>query len=135
MGQGASVALRGDGHTAIIGGWRDNGYMGAAWAFSDQQNGIPDVEPAGVGTFRPGQNSPNPFNPGTTIRCNLPERSRVTLSVSDPLGRLVVTLVEREAQPGEHTAWIDGSRLASGVYFYRLQAGSYVRTMRLLLLK
>ena len=81
------------------------------------------------------QNYPNPFNPGTTIRYYLPQRAAVTLAVFDPLGRRVATLVAKEEEAGEHTAWFDGSTLASGVYFYRLQAGSYVKTMRLLLIK
>ncbi|HTR99581.1 MAG TPA: T9SS type A sorting domain-containing protein [Bacteroidota bacterium] len=81
------------------------------------------------------QNYPNPFNPGTTIRYYLPQRSGVTLRVFDPLGRVVATLVNSEVLAGEHTVSFDGGRMASGVYFCQLQAGSYVRTMKLLLIK
>ena len=93
----------------------------------------PSAGVAAVATLS--QNYPNPFNPGTTIQYILPQRSRVTLSVYDPLGRRVATLVEGEEQAGEHSVWFDAGRLASGVYFYRLQAGAYVRTLRLVVVK
>jgi len=80
------------------------------------------------------QNYPNPFNPSTTIRYALSLRSHVTLSVYNTLGQLVSTLVSGEEEPGYHEVRFDGSNVASGVYFYRLQAGGYVRTMRMLVL-
>jgi hypothetical protein len=55
--------------------------------------------------------------------------------VYNTLGQLVTTLVSGEEEPGEHIVKLDGSNLASGVYFYRLQAGSFVQTKRLLLLR
>ena len=81
------------------------------------------------------QNYPNPFNPTTTIRYALPQRSHVTLTVFNTLGQLVATLVNDEEQAGNHELRFDGLNLASGSYFYRLSAGSFVMTMRCLLMK
>lgn len=86
-------------------------------------------------TFSLAQNYPNPFNPTTVIAYDVARRSRVTLTVYDPLGRIVTTLVDGERAPGEYQVTFNASRFASGVYFYRLQAGSYSVTMKMLLLK
>jgi hypothetical protein len=77
----------------------------------------------------------NPFNPSTTIKYELPKSSAVRLSVFDILGREVSVLVNERRVAGVYQVKFDGSNLASGVYFYRLQAGDFVQTKRLLLLK
>jgi predicted GH43/DUF377 family glycosyl hydrolase len=82
-----------------------------------------------------GQNYPNPFNPTTTIKFELPKASHVSLSVYDILGREVSVLVNERREAGVHEVKFDGSNLASGVYFYRLRAGDFVTTKRLLLLR
>ncbi len=79
-------------------------------------------------------NFPNPFNPSTTITYELPKPSMVTLSVYDLLGREVYVLVNDKSDAGYHEVKFDGTVLSSGVYFYRIQAGSYVQTRELLLL-
>ena len=81
------------------------------------------------------QNYPNPFNPSTTIRYGLPSRSHVTLSVFNTLGQLVAVIQEGEQEAGFHEAVFDASGLASGVYLYRLRAGDFVQSRKLLLLR
>jgi YD repeat-containing protein len=81
------------------------------------------------------QNYPNPFNPSTTIKFELPKASQVTLSVFDILGRQASVLVNERREAGVHEVKFDGSNLASGVYFYRIEAGSFVQTSKLLLIR
>ena len=81
------------------------------------------------------QSFPNPFNPSTTIRYGLATRSHVTLTVFNTLGQEVAELVNGEQEPGYHEVTFDGRNLASGVYLYRMQAGGYVETKRLLLVR
>lgn len=81
------------------------------------------------------QNYPNPFNPTTTINFSMPEASRVTVKVYNVMGQLVSTLVNREMNAGRHSVNFDASRLASGVYLYRIQAGSFTATRKMNLIK
>lgn len=82
------------------------------------------------------QNYPNPFNPSTTIKYSLPVRSQLTLTVFDVLGRQVATLVDGAQDAGYHEiVWSGANNTGSGVYFYRLQAGSFVETKKFLLIK
>ena len=85
--------------------------------------------------FALGQNYPNPFNPTTVIPFQLQQGSAVTLAIYDVLGRRVATLVEGVLPAGAHTAVWDASRLASGVYYYRLEAAGHAQTRALLLQK
>jgi hypothetical protein len=83
---------------------------------------------------------PNPFNPSTQIRYELPQGDRVRLSIYDVTGRELRVLVDEVKEAGTHTASWDGTdrngqALASGVYFYRLEAGDFSRTHRMTLLK
>lgn len=80
-------------------------------------------------------NYPNPFNPATTISFTLPSRSFVSLKVFDGLGREVATIVSGEMSAGSYSKQWDASGLPSGVYFYRLQAGSFTETKKLILLR
>ena len=78
---------------------------------------------------------PNPFNSTTTIRYQLPEMSDVQLQVYNINGQMVETLVNDSQDAGHHSIVFDGSRFASGVYFYRLVAGDYTDTQKMVLLK
>jgi hypothetical protein len=86
-------------------------------------------------SFALGQNYPNPFNPVTTITYALPKSVHVQLSIYDVLGREVTTLVNGMEEAGFKSVRFDGSRCASGFYFYRIQAGDFVQTRKLLLIK
>jgi hypothetical protein len=81
------------------------------------------------------QNFPNPFNPSTTIRYGLPNRSHVTLTVFNTLSQQVALLQNNEQEAGYHEVKFDASGLSSGVYFYRLQVGDFIQTRRLMVLK
>ena len=81
------------------------------------------------------QNYPNPFNPTTTISYELPANSFVSLKVYDILGNEVATLTNEKEDAGSYSVKFDGSKLASGVYFYRLTAGNFVNVKKLVLLK
>ncbi|TVR14956.1 MAG: T9SS C-terminal target domain-containing protein, partial [Balneolaceae bacterium] len=85
--------------------------------------------------YRLSQNYPNPFNPATQIRYELPQQSDVRLDVFDMTGRQVATLVEGQVAAGTHTVTFDATNLSSGVYIYRLQAGSVVISKKLTLIK
>jgi hypothetical protein len=81
------------------------------------------------------QNYPNPFNPVTIIQFSIVNSQLTILKVYDVLGREVATLVNEVKQPGTYTVQWDASGVASGVYFYRLEAGSFTSVKKLLLLR
>lgn len=81
------------------------------------------------------QNHPNPFNPSTIITYTLPKSSEVRLTVVDIIGREVSVLVNERKDAGVHETKFDGTGLSSGIYFYRLQAGSFVQTRKMLIVR
>jgi hypothetical protein len=86
-------------------------------------------------TFSMQQNYPNPFNPKTTISFSLPSRGHVSVKIFDLLGKEISTLLDDIRDPGDHSVDWDASSFASGVYFYRMQAGNFVQTKKMVLLK
>ncbi len=106
------------------------------WWFRTQVAvGVGDMPPWIPSDYGMAQNYPNPFNSGTEIRYWLPVRSYVTLRIYSVLGELVSTLVRSDQSPGGHTIHWDGGNLAGGVYYYRLEAGPFTETKRMVLVK
>lgn len=98
-------------------------------------NGQGGSQPEAPRDFRLFQNYPNPFNPLTTISYNVPKESHVVLKVYNVLGEEVATLRDAEQRAGSYVVLLDATNLANGVYFYRLQAGRYVESKKLVILR
>ena len=81
------------------------------------------------------QNYPNPFNPSTTIAYDLPQAADVTLTLYTITGQQVQVLADGHQQAGHHTVDLRGLELATGVYLYRIEAGTFAETRRMLLLR
>ena len=96
---------------------------------------VKELQPAIVGELSLRQNYPNPFNPMTTIEFAIPVRSYTTVKIFDILGKEIHTLVAQELDPGKYSFNWDAKNNSSGVFFYRLQSGSFVATKKLLFLK
>ena len=85
--------------------------------------------------FALAQNYPNPFNPSTEIRFDLPEAVAVRLVIYDVQGREVARLVNGSLSAGQHRVTWDARQMPSGVYIYRLTAGAFIETRRMVLLR
>ena len=81
------------------------------------------------------QNYPNPFNPATTIEYTIPQTEKVTLEIYNVLGKRIDTLIDEKQVAGTHRLEFDASKLSSGVYFYRIRAGNFTETKRMILLR
>lgn len=134
-----------DGGTPYDGLYVDNGGLGFGYVAQDSFMGtISEIMAdrygslhvtAAPGEFTVAQNSPNPFNPSTTIRFTIPAAGHVTVEVFNVAGQTVATLVDGQQEAGEHTVVFDGSRLAAGVYFYTVTAGAFMATKKMTLVK
>ena len=113
-------------------GWMYLDYMAVP---TSVLNSVGDPLAAVPGRFALEQNYPNPFNPKTVVSSQLPVASNVKLVVYDLLGREVAVLVNERRAPGDYQDSFNGSALASGVYVYRLTAGSFVQSRKMVLLK
>ncbi len=112
----------------VIGARIDGVEYGTILSISSPRNTVP----AGILLY---QNYPNPFNPSTTIAYSLPKAEHVTLKVFNLLGEEVQTLVDEKKSPGNYQTRFDGNNLASGIYFYRIQAASFSKTNKMILLR
>lgn len=106
---------------------------------ADAATGVKDNDNAPL-IYSLNQNYPNPFNPTTSIRYSIAdnvnnELQEVRLVVFDAIGREIATLVNETQQPGNYEVEFDASRLTSGAYFYRIQAGEFVETKKMILMK
>lgn len=109
---------------------------GVTWTLIN--NNISDVDneiDLRLSNFRLFQNYPNPFNPATTIKYSVATQSIVTLKVFDVLGNEVATLINEEKPAGIYEVNFNASEISSGIYFYKLQAGSLVETKKMILMK
>jgi trimeric autotransporter adhesin len=101
---------------------------GGTVAIDDPVAGIPQL-------FELHQNYPNPFNPSTSIRYRITEATHVTLDVVDLMGRRIVRLVDQQMLPGEYSADFRAENLSSGIYLYRIRAGSFTSARKMALVK
>lgn len=119
-------SLAGDG--AIIEQWLNTGEP------FDEQMATASTEASPL-QYSLGNNYPNPFNPATTLSFTLPQAGQVNLAVYDISGRWIATIVDGYRQAGTHEVTFDGSSLASGIYIYRLGAGDFSATGKMVLMK
>jgi hypothetical protein len=110
-----------------------DGHIGYATAPKDPV-GIDETQNILKGYFLK-QNYPNPFNPTTNIEFSIPKSEFVTLKVYNILGEEVARLVSQRLTAGKYKYDWDASKMASGVYLYRIQAGNYVETKKMVLLR
>ena len=94
----------------------------------DDEVPVPDV-------YFLSENYPNPFNPTTNVKYGIPEDAHVTINLYDILGRQIGTLVNEDQTAGYHQVQVNGDQLASGMYFFRMQAGDFADTKKMTLLK
>jgi hypothetical protein len=122
---------------AIVTVWAQDESDNDVAAFSFTVNvGLVDVKVNDIPTeYALFQNYPNPFNPTTNIKFDLPKESNVTLKVYNILGAEVATLVNNVMSAGHQEVKFDASKYASGMYIYRLEAGSFVQVKKMLLMK
>jgi hypothetical protein len=118
------------------------GYSESGYQLSDytlikysQFSGIQPIGNEIPNLFKLEQNFPNPFNPKSSIKFQISKLSEVKLTVFDVLGREIAVLVNQQLTPGTYEVDFDGSKYSSGVYFYRLTAGDYTETRKMVLLK
>ncbi len=100
-----------------------------------EHSNIIEIEVGTPSAYYISQNYPNPFNPSTTIRYQIPQDGIVTLKIYDILGAEVATLVNEEKVAGKYEVNFNASSLASGVYLYKIQAGDFISSKKMILLK
>jgi len=117
--------------------WKNNNWLNSSrdvYTF-ETVLGVEENNPLVGRRFNLEQNYPNPFNPSTVIRFDVPHQGVVSLKVYDVLGQEISTLVNETKMPGEYSVRWDASKFPSGIYFYRLAAGNFSETKKLVLMK
>ncbi|AXJ02110.1 Por secretion system C-terminal sorting domain-containing protein [Cyclonatronum proteinivorum] len=132
---GTADAFQNFGYNADFGTVEGGPFHTPWFSISDPTNIEPETRSELPTQAELSQNYPNPFNPTTNIRYAVPETGQVTLEVFNLLGQRVALLVDEVMQPGTYTLNFDATRLASGVYLYRLQTGGQVLTRKMTLIK
>ncbi len=104
----------------------------ASWPTSDIEDNLLFQFPT---KFEISQNYPNPFNPATSIQFRIPENSFVSLKIYNVLGKEIATLLNEEKSIGSYEVNFNAINIPSGIYFYRIEAGNFVETKKMILLK
>jgi hypothetical protein len=115
--------------------WQSPKYWLYSWIGDTWVTGINDIPSEVPLTFELKQNYPNPFNPTTTINYQLAKQSNVQLDVFNTLGQKVMSLVNERQAAGVYNVQFDARNLASGIYFYRIQAENFVKVQKMVLMK
>jgi uncharacterized delta-60 repeat protein len=123
-----NVYVTGESYGTIMNEFTTIKYVQVTVSVEEKSVGLPQL-------FSLYQNYPNPFNPSTTISFDLPTKSFVSLRVFDVIGREVALIVSKELPAGSYSRTWNANYLASGIYFYRLQTGSFIQTKKMLFLK
>ncbi|HSH64550.1 MAG TPA: T9SS type A sorting domain-containing protein [Bacteroidia bacterium] len=143
--ENSSTPIFNTGYDSSITDWGENSdialansmknYYGSNGLWWNTTTGI-TFDPALIATsYELKQNYPNPFNPETKISFSIPKEEFVTLKVYDITGQEISTLMNQKVVSGNYTVSFDGSYLASGIYFYRIQTKNYFQTKKMILLK
>jgi hypothetical protein len=121
--------------TSLLSGGTDGKPVGDDGWFNGGYTAVQQVAPQVPSNFTLSEAYPNPFNPSAHIEYTVPKSSFVTLQVYNVLGQLVATLASGQEQAGKYIVTFNGDRFASGVYFYRLSAGSVNITKKMMMIK
>jgi hypothetical protein len=128
---GSVISNNYDGKSALDFPARSITTLSFTGALTTEVDGAPMIP----GVFSLSQNYPNPFNPSTMIDYTLAKESFVRLKIYDVLGREIKTLVDEKESVGKHTVQFDASGLTSGIYFYRITAGKFSQSQKMILIK
>ena len=111
------------------------GYWSAVWNFRINATGIFQYSSGIPKKFKLYNNYPNPFNPATIIKFDIPKKSFIKIKIYDITGKEISNLVDMEMEPGGYEISWNGANYASGVYFYKIEAGDYIKVMKMMLIK
>ncbi len=143
LGTGTSLEIQAGADFCADSIERTGALFGAGTICSGAITGVERTPTANIPTlYDMSQNYPNPFNPVTYIKFDLPKTSHVTIRLYDAIGREAGRLVDAEQPAGFYTIMLNGSKLASGIYFYRIEAkdlsgqgGIFIKTLKMALIK